>query len=86
MAVIVEDVSKTSKGWFEYFKHSHWTTFNPLDGWIRRRLRTILRGYNKGRGISRGKDNMRWPNKYFRDLGYFSLYDAHRALRQSLRG
>jgi RNA-directed DNA polymerase len=83
IAVIIEDVSKTSEGWFEYFKHSHWTTFKPLDGWIRRRLRSILRGYNKDKGISRGKDNIRWPNKYFQDLGYFSLYDAHRALLQS---
>lgn len=86
IAEIVDDVNKTSQGWFEYFKHSHWTTFKPLDGWIRRRFRTILRGYNKGRGISRGKDNIRWPNKYFQDLGYFSLYDAHRALLQSSGG
>jgi len=83
MAEIIEDINKTSEGWFEYFKHSHWTTFQPLDGWIRRRLRSILRGYSKVKGISRGKDNIRWPNKYFQDLGYFSLYDAHRALLQS---
>jgi RNA-directed DNA polymerase len=83
MAEIIDDVNKTSEGWFEYFKHSHWKTFKPLDGWIRRRFRTILRGYTKGKGISRGKDNIRWPNQYFRDLGYFSLYDAHRALLQS---
>jgi RNA-directed DNA polymerase len=86
MAEIIADVNKTSEGWFEYFKHSHWTTFKPLDGWIRRRFRTILRGYHKGRGISRGWDNKRWPNKYFQDLGYFSLYDAHRALLRSSRG
>jgi len=83
MAVIIKEVNKTSIGWFGYFKHSHWKSFKPLDGWIRRRLRSILRGYNKEKGISRGKDNIRWPNKYFRDLGYFSLYDAHRALLQS---
>lgn len=86
MAAIISDVNKTSKGWFAYFKHSHWTTFKPIDGWIRRRLRSILRGYQKNKGISRGRDNIRWPNKYFRDLGYFSLYDAHRALLQSSRG
>jgi len=83
MTAIIADVNKTNKGWFEYFKHSRWKTFKPLDGWIRRRFRTILRGYHKGRGISRGKDNIRWANKYFQDLGYFSLYDAHNALRQS---
>ena len=86
IAEIIDDVNKTGVGWFEYFKHSHWKTFKPLDGWIRRRFRTILRGYDKRRGISRGKDNIRWPNKYFQDLGYFSLYDAHCALRRSSRG
>jgi RNA-directed DNA polymerase len=83
LAAIIAEVNQTSAGWFEYFKHSHWRTFKPLDGWIRRRLRSILRGYRKGRGISRGKDHIRWPNKYFQELGYFSLYDAHRALLQS---
>lgn len=86
MVQIIDDVNKVSKGWFEYFKHSHWKTFKPLDGWIRRRFRSILRGYHKGKGISRGKDNIRWPNKYFQDLGYFSLYDTHRTLLQSSRG
>ena len=83
MAEIIEDINKTSEGWFEYFKHSHWTTFKPLDGWIRRRLRSILRRYRKAKGISRGRDHVRWPNQYFQALGYFSLYDAHRALLQS---
>ena len=83
IAEIIADINKTSEGWFEYFKHSHWKTFKPLDGWIRRRLRSILRGYSKGKGISRGKDNIRWPNQHFQGLGYFSLYDAHRALLQS---
>jgi RNA-directed DNA polymerase len=83
MAAIISDVSKTNRGWFEYFKHSNRRTFKPLDGWIRRRLRSILRGYHKIKGISRGKDHIRWPNKYFSERGYYSLYDAHRRLLQS---
>lgn len=86
LAVIIDDINETTRGWFEYFKHSNRRTFKRMDGWIRRRLRSILRGYAKNKGISRGKDNIRWPNKYFRDRGYFSLYDAHCALRQSSRG
>lgn len=86
MAAIIGDVNKTNRGWFEYYKHSHWVTFKLMDGWIRRRLRSILRGYHKRKGISRGKDHMRWPNRYFRDLGYYSLYDAYCALLQSSRG
>ena len=83
IAAIIRDVNRTSIGWFGYFKHSNWKTFAPLDGWIRRRLRSILRKYGKKKGIARGRDNIRWPNQYFRDLGYFSLYDAHQSLRQS---
>ena len=33
--------------------------------------------------ISRGYDHYRWPNRYFRAAGLFSLEDAHRALLQS---
>ena len=52
------------------------------DGWLRRRLRSILRKRSKRRGISRGLDHQRWPNAYFRERGLFSLETAHRALFQ----
>jgi RNA-directed DNA polymerase len=83
MPVIISDVNQTLVGWFEYFKHSNKWTFPAIDGWTRRRLRSILRKRSKRKGISRGKDHQRWPNKYFRDLGLFCLEDAHRALLQS---
>jgi len=86
MEMIIEHVNRSALGWFEYFKHSHKTTFPRLDQWIRRRLRSILRKRVKLRGISRGRDHQRWPNSYFRDLGLFCLEDAHRALLQSSRG
>ena len=40
---IISGVNETVRGWFEYFKHSHRTTFKPLDGWLRMRLRSIQR-------------------------------------------
>jgi RNA-directed DNA polymerase len=83
LAVIIDDVNSTLKGWFEYFKHSHGWTFPPVDGWVRRRLRSILRKRSKRQGISRGHDHFRWPNRFFQDHGLFSLGVAHRALRQS---
>jgi RNA-directed DNA polymerase len=73
---ITEEVNRTLRGWFEYFKHSHWTTFAPLDGWIRQRLRTILRKRHKGKGLARGRDHQRWPNAYFAELGLISLATA----------
>ncbi|MBF0102766.1 MAG: reverse transcriptase, partial [Desulfobacterales bacterium] len=29
------------RGWFEYFKHAHKTTFPTIDGFVRRRMRAI---------------------------------------------
>src|SRR5437879_1830162 len=31
LKVIIADVNRTLRGWFEYFKHSHKSTFRPLD-------------------------------------------------------
>jgi RNA-directed DNA polymerase len=83
LAAIVVDVNRTCRGWFEYFKHSNRWTFRPLDGWIRRSLRSLLRRQHKLKGISGGYDNIRWPNRFFQDLGLFSLEVAHRTLTQS---
>jgi RNA-directed DNA polymerase len=83
LSVITANVNRTLKGWFEYFKHSHKRTFPILDGWIRRRLRSILRKRSKGaKGISGDMDHFRWPNKFFREHGLFSLVEAHRILLQ----
>jgi RNA-directed DNA polymerase len=85
LSVIVKDVNRTLVGWFEYFKHSHKWTFPTIDQWVRRRLRSILRKRIGLRGISRGLDHRRWPNRFFQANGLFSLVDAHRALLQSSR-
>lgn len=83
LSLIIVDANRTLRGWFEYFKHSHRKTFPPLDGWIRRRLRNILRKQHGRSGISRGSDNIRWPNAYFAKHGLFSLRDAHAQASQS---
>jgi RNA-directed DNA polymerase len=84
LSAITVNVNRTLKGWFEYFQHSHKGTFPALDGWIRRRLRHILRKRGRGaKGVSSLKDHFRWPNKFFREHGLFSLVDAHLRLLQS---
>ena len=57
--MIIADLNRTWRGWFEYFTHSPGTTFPPLDGWIRRRLRNILRKRSRRHGICGGYDNIR---------------------------
>jgi hypothetical protein len=53
------------------------TVFPSLDGWIRRRLRSLLRKRHQKRGRGRGRDHQRWPNTYFAALGLYSLTEAH---------
>lgn len=86
LAVIVEDVNRTLRGWFEYFKHSHKTTYRPIDGWIRMRLRSILRKRAGKRGRGRGSDHQRWPNTYFQEARLFATHDAWLALCRSRNG
>jgi RNA-directed DNA polymerase len=83
LSQIIENLNPTVRGWFEYFKHSHRSVFAPLDGWIRRRLRNIVRKQHGRSGISRGYDNIRWPNAFFAEHGLFSLRDAYAPARQS---
>jgi RNA-directed DNA polymerase len=82
---IIQRVNLRVKGWFEYFKHSHPTTFAGLDGWIRMRLRSILRRRQGKRGRGRGSDHQRWPNAFFANLGLFSMAAARKLAIQSAR-
>jgi RNA-directed DNA polymerase len=84
LQVIIKDVNRTVVGWLEYFKHSHKTTFPSLDGWVRMRLRSILRKRSKRKGRGRGRDHQRWPNSFFAEHGLFSLVAARSLARQSL--
>jgi RNA-directed DNA polymerase len=80
---IIKRVNETVRGWFEYYKHSHWNTFKPLDGWIRMRLRSIQRKRIGLKGRGRGSDHQRWTNDYFAGQGLYSLVTAHAVARQS---
>jgi RNA-directed DNA polymerase len=77
LCMIIADLNRTLRGWFEYFKHSHRTTFPALDGWLRMRLRSILRKRHGRQGRGRGADHQRWPNAYFAGQGLFCLTTAH---------
>jgi RNA-directed DNA polymerase len=70
---IIEDVNRTLRGWFEYFKHSQRGSFRPLDAWVRMRLRSILRQRQGKPGCGRGSDHQRWPNAFFVKQGLHPL-------------
>jgi RNA-directed DNA polymerase len=83
MQAIIADVNRTLRGWYEYFKHSWRTTFPQLDGWIRMRLRSILRKRAGRKGRGHGLDHHRYPNAYFAERGLFSMTAAVACERQS---
>lgn len=84
MRTIIEDLTPMLRGWFGYFKHARPSTFTNLDGFIRRRLRSILRKQEKRPGMGRcHEDHRRWPNAYFANLGLFTMTQAHHYASQS---
>lgn len=83
LEVIIADVNRTTRGWFEYFKHSRPFIFKNLDGWVRMRLRSILRKRRKRKHRGCGWDHHRWPNAYFAERGLFAMNAAHVVARQS---
>jgi RNA-directed DNA polymerase len=85
LTVIIQNVNRSTKGWFEYFKHSIPNIFIKEDRWIRGRLRSILRKRNGRRGRSSRYDHQRWPNLYFAEQGLFSLVQARALAVQSSR-
>lgn len=85
LKVISAEVNRTLKGWVESFKHSDKTTFPSEDGWVRGRLRSLLRKRHHRKGRARGADHHRWPNCFFTEQGLFSLAAAHARVCQSSR-
>ncbi len=83
---IIADINPTLRGWFEYFKHSHRSSFRHIDQWVRMRLRSILRRRHHGKGRGRGSDHQKWPNKYFAEHGLFCLMAARAQAAQSPTG
>jgi RNA-directed DNA polymerase len=83
MKAISADLNPTLKGWYEFFKHSAPHIFKGIDGYVRGRLRSILKRQTKRKGRARGIDQLRWPNTYFSAAGLFSLEQAHDAACRS---
>ncbi len=82
LKTIITALNQTLRGWFAYFQHSRGWVFRWLDGWIRRRLRSLLQKRDKRPGTGVGWAHRRWPNAYFAELGLFSLEKAHALARQ----
>jgi RNA-directed DNA polymerase len=77
LKVIITDVNRTLRGWYGYFQHSKANVFPTVDGYVRRRLRSLL---EKRRGRTRqglGAAQARWSNQWFAQHGLLSLAAEH---------
>lgn len=79
LVTIIRSINPIIRGWYDYYRHSHKTTFERLDGYVRMRLRSILRKRHGGKGRGRGTDHYRWPNAYFDAHGLFTMMAARKA-------
>jgi RNA-directed DNA polymerase len=84
LAKIIADLNPMLRGWFNYFKHAHPMTFSGMDGFVRRRLRAILRKQEKRPGMGRClDDHLRWRNTFFATQGLFTMVAAWEIASQS---
>jgi RNA-directed DNA polymerase len=75
---VIPSLNPTLKGWYGYFKHAQRRTFSMIDGFVRRRLRALLRRQKHRPGQGRClRDHKQWPNAFFADLGLFTMHEAH---------
>jgi RNA-directed DNA polymerase len=82
---IIKRLNAVLRGWFQYFQHSLSRVFEPLDAWIRSRLRAILLRHHKCKGTGHGLAHRRWPNRFFATHGLYSLATAHAEASRSHR-
>jgi len=81
---VIAELNPVLRGWFNYFKHAQRGTFDAVDGFVRRRLRALLRYQHHRRGTGRAcTDHQRWSNAFFAEQGLFTLSAAHAAASQS---
>jgi RNA-directed DNA polymerase len=85
MSAIAQKLRPKLQGFYEYFKHASESSMSALDGWIRGRMRSILRKRAGRKGRGRGLDHHRWPNSYFTKIGLFNLKEARELEIISLR-
>jgi RNA-directed DNA polymerase len=87
IAYVIASLNPTLRGWYGYFQHAHRFTFSSIDGFVRRRLRAVLRRQKHRPGQGRClRDHQQWPNAFFADLGLFTMSETHRLARQSRCG
>jgi len=74
---IVGDVNQAMRGWHEYYQHSVANVFASLDGFVRRRLRSLLEKRQGRTAHGKGSAHRKWPNDWMARHGLLSLKELH---------
>ncbi len=74
---IIGRVNRSLLGWHEYYQHSVANVFAPLDGFVRRRLRSLLEKRRGRMAHGGGASQVRWPNEWFDAQGLHRLVALH---------
>lgn len=77
LSEIIADLNGSLRGWYAYFQHSKANVFATVDGYVRRRLRSVLQWREAGVGKGDGAAQQRWPNAWFARRGLLNLTAEH---------
>lgn len=83
LEVMIRRINRSAQGWFNYFRHCHWSVYRQYDGMIRRRLRAMLKKRQR-RNRKRLAAHQRWPDDFFTVHGFHSLTATHIRFVQSI--
>jgi RNA-directed DNA polymerase len=73
LKTIITKVNRVVRGWGNYFQGGVRNQPEKLEGWVRKRIRSILRKRDGRDGPSRGFDHNRYPNAWLTAQGLISL-------------
>ncbi len=74
LAKVIATINPILRGWRSYFKEAKPHDMEEQDGWVRRRLRAMLRKQQKRPGFGKNqRDHKLWPNRWFAEQGLYSL-------------
>jgi RNA-directed DNA polymerase len=76
IAKLITLLNPILKGWYGYFKQACHTSLNEMDGWVRERLRGIMRKRRKRKKRVTWANRKEWDVDYFNSLGLFNLTRA----------